>query len=145
MPFSEEADLNLSEARLIELTDSEDDPGVKDDDLIERMQSRATAKVKAALFGKYVVDDTGDFPPILTQIEADLWRFYLYAHREVMEVPKLVAEDYKASMDLLERYRTGKEALDAARRSAATEPTTTEGAFSADSDNRVFGREKDGF
>ncbi len=145
MAFSEEADLNLSEARLIELTDTSDDPGVKDDTLIALMQARATAKIKAALFGKYIVDDTGTFPAILTQIEADLWRYYLYAHREVMDVPKLVLEDYKASLDLLERYRTGEEALDAAHRSAATEPTYTGGSFSADSCDRVFGRAKDGF
>jgi phage gp36-like protein len=145
MAFSEEADLNLSEARLIELTDTTDEPGVKDDALITRLQARATAKVHAALFGKYVVDDAGDFPDILTQIEADLWRYYLYAHRDVMTVPPLVAEDYKESLALLERYRTGKEALDADRRSANTDPITTEGLFSSDSDDRVFGREKDGF
>jgi phage gp36-like protein len=143
MAFSEEADLNLSEARLVELTDTEADPGEKDDTLIARLQDRAYAKVMAALFGKYGVGASGDVPAILTHIEADLWRYYLYAHRDVMTVPPLVADDYKESLALLERYRTGKEALDAPRRSAATEPITTEGSFSADSDDRVFGVEKD--
>lgn len=142
MAFSVEADLNLSDERLIELTDSADAPGVKDQDVINMLHLRATSKVEAAVYGKYALSDD-DFPPILTQLEADLWRYYLYEHREVMETPAKVQKAYDAAVMLLEKYRTGEEALAAAHVSAATAPSPTGGTFSSDSDNRVFGRAKD--
>lgn len=144
MAFSSTADLNLSEQRLIELTDSADAPGVLDETVVTAMHVRATAKVEAALYGKYSLS-ADDFPEILTQLEADLWRYYLYQHREVMETPKSVVRAHDMACELLEKYRTGKEALAAARVNAATEPTAALGSFSADSDDRVFGRAKDGF
>lgn len=144
MAFSSIADLNLSDQRLIELTDSADAPGVLDESVVVAMQVRATSKVEAALYGKYTLDPD-DFPAILTQLEADLWKFYLYQHREVMETPKSVQKAYDAACELLELYRTGKELLAAAHVSAATEPGYAGGSFSSDSDDRVFGREKDSF
>ncbi len=142
MAYSEEADLSLSETRKIELTESEDAIGEKDAALITRLQARATARINAALFGKYAIPDD-DFPPILTHIEVDLWKFYLYEYREVMTVPPSVERAYTAALALLERYRTGEELLDCARVSATTEPATTAGLFSDDTDERVFGRAKD--
>lgn len=142
MSFATQADLNLSDARLVELTDSADAPGVADAWLIEALHLRATSKVEAALYGKYTLDPA-DFPPILTQLEADLWRFYLYQHREVLETPKSVQKAHDSACELLERYRLGTEALAAARVQASSEPASTAGSFSADSDDRVFGRVKD--
>lgn len=144
MAFSSIADLNLSDQRLIELTDSADAPGVLDSTLLESLHLRATSKVEAALYGRYSLD-ADDFPAILTQLEADLWRFYLYQHREVMETPKSVQKAHDSACELLENYRTGKEALAAAHVSAATEPGYAGGSFSSDSDDRVFGRAKDSF
>lgn len=143
MAYCVEADLNLSDTRLIELTDTEDAVGVKDSTLLALLHVRATSKVDAALYGQYVVDGD-DFPPILTQLEADLWRYYIYEHREVMDVPKVVQFAYERAVELLEKYRTGMELLAAPRRSAATDPIVTGGSFSADSDDRVFGRCRDG-
>jgi phage gp36-like protein len=141
--YSVEADLNLSEQRLVELTDSEDVVGVKDAVLIERLHVRATSKVDAALYGKYTTPVVPTLP-ILTQLEADLWRYYLYEHREVMDTPKVVQKAFDMAIDLLERYRTGMEHLAGARTHAATDPIPTEGSFSSDSDSRLFGRCKDG-
>jgi phage gp36-like protein len=143
MPYSEIDDLNLSDQRLIELTDSEDAVNELDDELLDRLQLRATSKVDAALYGKYTIDPE-DFPPILTQIEADLWRYYLYEHREVMEIPKTVQAAFDASIELLEKYRTGMEPLGAAHVNAATAPGYAGGSLSSDSDDRVFERAKDG-
>ncbi len=142
MSFSEEADLNLSEQRLVELTDSEEAVGEKDAELLARLQLRATNKIKAALYGKYAVDES-DPPEILVQIEADLWRYYLYEHRETMKVPEVVEKAYRMAIDLLEGYRTGTELLAASRVNAASDPAPSAGAFSSDSDARVFGRAKD--
>lgn len=144
MAFSNSADLNLSPSRLIELTDSIDAPGVADMAVVENLHLRATSKVEAALYGRYSLDED-DFPPILTQLEADLWRYYLYQHRERMETPSSVQKAHDDACELLEKYRTGKEALAAAHVSAATEPGYAAGSFSSDSDDRVFGRAKDGF
>jgi hypothetical protein len=44
---------------------------------------------------------------------------------------------------LLEKYRTGKEALPAAHVVAATDPGPADGLMLDDSDARVFGRAKD--
>jgi phage gp36-like protein len=143
MAFSSESDLNLSVQRLIELTDSASAPNVKDDDVMDATHLRATTKVEAALYGRYSLDED-DFPAILTQLEADLWRYYLYEHREVMEVPSTVSKAFDRAVEQLEKYRLGLEALPAAHVSAATEPGYAGGSFSADSDDRVFGRAKDG-
>lgn len=144
MAFSVEADLNLSAERIIELTDSSAAPGVKDSVLLAALQLRATTKVEAAIYGKYLIDSTiPGFPPILTQLEADLWRFYLYEHREVMEIPATVSKAYTAACALLERYRLGHEALPAARVVGASDPPPSSGMLLDDSDDRVFGRAKD--
>lgn len=143
MGYSVEADLNLSEQRLIELTDSEESVGVKDSDLIDLLHTKATNKINAALYGKYTLDED-DFPPILTELESDLWRYYLYAHRETVEIPKTVQDEYTAATALLERYRTGEELLAGAHTNAVTGPTASGGSFSADSDDRMLGRAKDG-
>ena len=143
MAYSQRADLNLSTERLVELTDSADAVGVVDEDLLDRLHVRATNKVNAAIYGKYTVDPD-DVSEILVELQASLWRYYLYAHREVMEVPGTVREDYQAALAQLEKYRTGMEALDAGHTNAATDPVPTSGSFSSDSDDRVFGRAKDG-
>lgn len=142
MAFANLSDLNLSDARLVELTDSADAPGIMDAGLVGALQLRATSKIEAALYGKYSLDPD-DFPPILTQIEADLWKFYLYQHRETMDTPSSVQKAYDAACALLEAYRTGAELLAAGRVNAATEPTSSVGRFSDDCDERVFGRAKD--
>jgi phage gp36-like protein len=143
MAYSSESDLNLSAARVIELTESDSAIGVKDSTLLALLHVRATSKVDAALYGRYVID-ADDFPPILTQLEADLWRYYIYGHREVMETPKEVTKAYEDAVALLERYRTGMEHLPAAHVTAATGPAPTSGSFSDDSCERAFGRAKDG-
>ncbi len=142
MAYSAETDLNLSETRKIELTEAETAVGVKDATLIAALQTRAYNKINAALYGKYSTP-VSPVPPILTELESDLWRYYLYTHREIMEVPKSVQDDYAYAMDLLEKYRTGDELLNGVHTSAATGPSPTVGSFSDDSDARVFGRVKD--
>ncbi len=142
MAYAAETDLNLSETRKIELTESEDAVGEKDATVIANLQARATAKIDAALFGKYATP-VSPVPAILTEIEADLWRYYLYTHREIMEVPKSVQEDYNYARDLLRQYAEGTMLLDAAHTSSATGPGASAGLFSDDSDARVFGRCKD--
>lgn len=147
MSYSVEADLNLSAARLVELTESDSAVGVKDSTLIALLHERATDRINASLYGKYVIDPL-DFPPILTEIEADIWRFLIYSHREVMEIPKTVQDDYDWADGLLERYRTGEEALPVAHTTAASGPTPSGGAFNFDAtaepNTPVFGRSKDG-
>ncbi len=141
--YAAEADLNLSEQRLIELTDSESAVGTKDAALIARMHTRANSKINAALYGKYAVDPD-DIPPILTEIEADFWRFYLYEHREVMAIPPTVQNAYNYSEKLLEEYRTGTQLLDAPSTVGSDGAASSVGSFSDDSVDRVFGRAKDG-
>lgn len=143
MAYSQESDLNLSESRLIELTDSADAPGVKDATLMTRLQIRATNRIDAALYGKYVTPVVVP-PPILTIIEADIWRYYLYEHRETMNTPDTVTRDYEAAIKLLEDYRTGVDTLMAPHVQPSTGPDSTGGSLSADTADRVFGRAKDG-
>jgi len=141
--FSTEDDLNLTEQRLAELTDSEVAVGVKDTALLLRLHTRAKARVDAALYGKYVVDET-DIPPILTQLEADLWKFYLYERRAELETPASVKMAAGEADKLLERYRMGEELLDAPHVQPGDGLTSSGGSFSSDSVNRIFGRAKDG-
>lgn len=148
--YSVEADLNLSDQRLIELTESEGNVGAKNTALLARLQSRAYNRINSALTGKYVVP-VHPAPAILTEIEADLWKFYLYEHREVMDIPASVQGNYDRSTKMLESYRKGEEMLDAPRSLAATGPASSGGSFNSDDTavdgvdgQRVFGRVRDG-
>ncbi len=142
MSYAVEADLNLSDARLVELTDSADAVGEKDDALIARLLVEAEAEVDAALFDKYSVPFS-TVPVVIKYITADIWRLNLYEHREVMEVPESVQASADQSRKKLRDYAMGVDSLNAARATAGDVGSSV-GSFSADSDYREFGREKDG-
>lgn len=102
MAYAVEADLNLSDQRLIELTDSEAAPGVKDSALLARLETEAEGIVDAMIAGVVVLPFTA-VPPIIKSITAWIWAYRLYRHREVMDVPKSVADDYAMAMALLDK------------------------------------------
>lgn len=144
MPYySQREDLNYDEQRLVELTDSADAVGVPDEDLIERLGVEADTTIDGLLAGVYVTPVATPFPAILKYIHADLWRMYLYKHRENMETPAEVLRGFNASMADLRAYFRKDEFLPCARVQSRTAPNVGGGGFSADSCNRIFGRRKD--
>lgn len=101
MAYSVEADLNLSDERLVELTDSSTAPGVKDETVIAREATRAQALCDLYLRRLYVTPVADPVPEELKLIHAAIWRRRLYGHREVMQVPQNVLDDFQWAFDAL--------------------------------------------
>jgi phage gp36-like protein len=107
LAYAVEADLNLSDARLVELTDSEAAPGVSDSALLARLEAEAEGIVDAYLAGSVPVPFTAPIPAIITAITAWIWAYRIYRHREVMDIPKSVSDDYAMALALLEKIAAG--------------------------------------
>lgn len=106
MAYAVEADLNLSDTRLIELTDSEDAVGVKDDALLTLLEAESAAIVDA-LLGGVVTVPFSPVPAVIKLITAWIWRYRIYLHRPEMEIPKAVLDDYTRAMEWLQLMATG--------------------------------------
>lgn len=108
MAYAVQADLNLSETRLIELTDSADAPGEIDATVLAACLVEATAIADGILApagaGPYTSDDV---PPLVTVCTAWIWAYRLYRHREVMEIPEAIKDDYKRAFELLKEMAAG--------------------------------------
>lgn len=142
MSYAVEADLNLSETRLIELTDSESAVGVKDAALIARLQAETDAFIDEHLFAKYAVP-LNPVPVTIKYIAADIWKYRLYTHRETMQVPKTVQDNYNDAVARLREFGNGQAPLSAARVTADSSPSPSGGTFSSDSCDRQYGIAKD--
>lgn len=126
MPYAVTADLNLSDQRLIELTDSAAVPGVLDEDVLDARLVEAKSMVDSLLapagMGPYA---DGDVPPIITVITAWIWAYRLYRHREVMEIPQSIKDDYAMALQWLKDIVAGELAVDPEDEEAATAQVPT--------------------
>jgi phage gp36-like protein len=146
-------DLDLSADRLIELTDTSAAPGVADQATIDRAGREAQRIIDSALVGVYVVPfPQGQVPLDITRLHADIHRYLLFKHRDVLSIPESVADEYKLARADLDDYSTpdgGKILIGASMAGSGTAPGSTVGAFSSDVDDtrpaaRRFGSFKDG-
>lgn len=99
--YAVEVDLNLSQTRLIELTDSDAAPGVKDTTLINQCEAEAERIVNAKISGSVTLPFV-TIPSIITSITAWIWAYRIYRHREIMEIPKPIVDDYNLALSLLD-------------------------------------------
>lgn len=113
--YSQQADLNLSPERLVELTESESVIGAVDQAVIDKLGTRANGRVDAALFNLYITP-VATPPDVLISVETAIWKYLLYTHREVMQAPADVLADYNWAVLQLDAWRTDKEALNAPAR-----------------------------
>lgn len=147
MSYSQQSDLNLDSTRLIELTDNASAVGVIDSTLLTALSVEADAFVDGYLEGVYVTPIAATpaaTPSPVRYASANIWRYLLYKHREVMSVPPVVKAELDRAIELLEKIAENKILLKGVMRvSASTEPSLTDGTFSADADSRIFGRARD--
>ncbi len=101
MAYAAQADLNLSEQRLIELTDSADAPGEIDSTVLAAALTESVAIVDAILAPAGTGAYTDDVPPLVTVCTAWIWAYRLYRHREVMEIPQSIKDDYERAFKML--------------------------------------------
>lgn len=152
--YSSEPDLNLDASRLIELTDSDAAPNVKDQALVDTLSLEAQDDVDEVLAGVYVVpfnNTTNPVPAPVRRIHAARWRYLLFQHRDALNIPDSVKEQWASEEEKLTDYGTpgdgGRILLGAQSISGAgADPKT--GSFAADPDNtkpatRIFGRYRD--
>lgn len=125
MAYAVVSDLNLDERRLVELTDTQAAPGQKDAALIARLELDAEAIVNGILGGLPDVPFTGAVPAIITFCTACIWKYRLYLHREVMDVPQAVKDDYQIAMDLLAKLAAGEISLEPAETTTVGSPNVT--------------------
>lgn len=103
MPYAVQADLNLSTERLIELTDTAAAPGVIDTTLTGQLLTESQGIVDAYLAGSIPVPFADPVPAIIRAITSWIWAYRIYRHREVMDIPKSVLDDYAMALSLLEK------------------------------------------
>jgi phage gp36-like protein len=107
VPYAVQADLNLSTTRLVELTDSEAVPGVIDTTLTGLLLAESQGIVDAYLAGSIPVPFADPVPAIIRAITSWIWAYRIYRHREVMDIPKSVLDDYAMALSLLEKIVAG--------------------------------------
>lgn len=107
MAYAVQADLNLSSTRLIELTDSEAVPGVIDSAVMAKTETEAESIIDSYLSGSFTVPFTGTIPAVIITITAWIWAYRLYRHREIMDIPKSVYDDYQMALVMLEKLAAG--------------------------------------
>ncbi len=108
MGYAEVAELNLSSRRLIELTDNEDAPGVLDEDLLALLLTESQSIVDGILGPAFTVPFAdGDVPPLVRTCTAWIWTYRIYRHREVMEIPQSVKDDYDMALQMLKDMVAG--------------------------------------
>jgi phage gp36-like protein len=128
--YAETTDLNLSDRRLIELTDSEDAPGVLDQDVLDRTltetQSIIDSLLRTANLPVPFPDDA--VPPVIKVITPWIWAYRLFRHREVMEIPKPIVDDYTRAMGMISQILDGSISLNDIGDDALTSPVPEVGS-----------------
>ncbi len=108
MAYAETEDLNLSDQRLIELTDSAAAPGVLDQDILDRCLVESQAIVDAILapagVGNYA---DGSVPPLVVVCTSWIWAYRIHRHREAMEIPESIEKDYERALQMLADMAAG--------------------------------------
>ncbi len=109
MAYAETGDLNLSDQRLIELTDSAAATGTLDQDILDACLAESQAIVDGILAPAVtsLPYADGDVPPLVTVCTGWIWAYRLYRHREVMEIPEAIKADYERAFQLLREMAAG--------------------------------------
>ncbi len=108
MSYVEQAALNLSDRRLIELTDSESATGTIDTTLLAGLLVESEAIVNGILAPLGVTPFADGSVPSLVQVcTAWIWTYRIYRHREVMEIPQSVKDDYERALQMLKDMVAG--------------------------------------
>lgn len=107
MPYAVEADLNIDATRLIELTENAAALGVKDAALIAQLETESEGIINALIGGSVTLPFVS-VPPIIKFITAAFWARRIYRHREIMELPKNLADDYEMAMDMIKQIIAGE-------------------------------------
>jgi phage gp36-like protein len=148
--YSQRSRLNLSDDRLVELTDSTAAPGVIDDSVVDDTSLDAQAEIDDRLAPTYPVP-FDPVPSAIERIHSKIWKRTLFVRRDAMQVPPTVEADYQKALADLDDYATpgegGRVLIDAQMRSARG-GSPAAGSFSSDSESneparRVFGRFRD--
>src|SRR5437762_948145 len=108
MPYAVRGDLELTNQRLVELTDSAEAPGVINWDKVDRALARAATKIETPLRGKYVIP-LNPVPDVARLWNVDIAKYLLYRNRETMEMPETVDDDYKRALAEIDRVANGNE------------------------------------
>jgi phage gp36-like protein len=102
------AQLNLSDQRLIELTATDAAPEDIDTTLLAQLLDETESIINSKLAGTLDVPFAdGDVPPVIVTITGWIWAYRVYRHREVMEIPQSIKDDYKLAMEMLDAIVTG--------------------------------------
>lgn len=107
MPYAVEADLNLDANRLIELTEIPSALGVKDAATLARLEAESEAIVDGVIGGSVTLPFASP-PRLITFVTACIWKYRLYVHREIMQMPGTVKADYEFAMSLLAKIVDGE-------------------------------------
>lgn len=93
---------------LIQLSNDDPQATTVDADVLERAQVQADELIDAALRTNYQLPLEA-VPTPVSEIAVNLVRHWLWARRpQGGEVPKIITDTYKASLQLLDRIRDGK-------------------------------------
>jgi phage gp36-like protein len=114
MAYAVQNDLNIDADRLIELTDSAAAPNVVDTTLLARLLAQSEAIVNAQLGGTTTVPFTAPIPAIITFITAGIWAYRIYRHREVMDIPATIKDDYELAWSMMRQIVAGEIEIDPA-------------------------------
>jgi phage gp36-like protein len=149
--YSDRSRLNLSEERLVELTDTPEAPGIVNDEVVEDTSLDAQAEIDDRLGPTYPVPFTAPIPGPIERIHSKIWKRMLFERRDSMQVPASVEADYQKALADLEDYATpgdGGRVLVGAQMHSARGSSPAAGSFSSDAESneparRVFGRFRD--
>lgn len=119
MPYSDEADLNLDDRRLVELTDTELAPGAKNTAVILREGWGANGEIDLKLRRLYIVPIAVAVPSEIRSLHADIWRYRIFKHRDAMNIPDQIAEGYKVAHKTLDMIADRKILLDIPKTAAS--------------------------
>ncbi len=115
MAYADTGNLNLSAQRLIELTDSDSVPGEVDEGVLARTLTESQAVVDSVLAASRSVPFPDNaVPPLINILTGWIWAYRLYRHREVMEIPKSIVDDYERAMMMLQQISDGVLIIDPA-------------------------------
>lgn len=148
--YSPQSRLNLSDERLVELTDTPEAQGQIDQTTLDDTSLDAQAEIDDRLQGTYVVPFS-PVPETIARLHSKIWKRFLFEHRDAMQVPATVEADYQKALtdiDDLASPGDGGRILVGATRIGSALGAPSAGSFSSDPDSnepvhRVFGRYKD--
>jgi phage gp36-like protein len=139
--YCDRDDLNLADERLVQLTDSNQAPGVTNWTLVDKAIADACDYIDGRLNGKYRIP-LNPIPVIARRWSAWIARYYLFDRRDSMEMPDTVVRGYKeAKADLDKAASSPDYELGAERADADTAPSPSGGAL--EENCRHFGRGRD--